>query len=110
MVLRLIYICLIGCLIGCTTNTQKAPVQSLGVIPVDGARLYLNNCASCHGVDGNLGMSGAQDLSKTMMNDKQVAQIITYGQGTMPAFKELLGGENEISAVVKHVRTLKKNK
>lgn len=108
MVLRLIYIYLVACLLGCTANTQTNSVQSSVKVPVDGAKLFLNNCASCHGVDGKLGMSGAKDLSKTWMNEKQVAKIITYGKGTMPAFKELLGGENEISAVVAHVRTFKK--
>ena|SRR5690606_10029093 len=77
----------------------------------DGEKLFVQNCASCHGCDGTLGMSGAHDLSESEMTFSEVKFTIEKGTDNgMPRFKEILSDEAEMDAVVEHVLTLKKKK
>lgn len=76
----------------------------------DGAVLYGENCASCHGLDGAMVKAGAKDLTKTAMDYMQLKKVIEGGTPNgMPRFKEVLGGEKEVEAVVQYVMLLKKN-
>lgn len=77
----------------------------------DGEQLFVQNCASCHGCDGTLGMSGANDLSESTMTFNEVKFTIEKGTDNgMPRFKEILSNEAELDAVVEFVLTLKKAK
>jgi cytochrome c5 len=49
-----------------------------------GSELYSLKCASCHGADGKAGLSGATDLSKTMMDAAAIKQTVINGKATMP--------------------------
>jgi mono/diheme cytochrome c family protein len=51
----------------------------------DGKSLYENACIACHGADGKLGLSGAKDLSATIMEADAMKEIILKGKGMMPA-------------------------
>ena len=84
----------------------------------DGAVIYENNCASCHGLDGRARTPagrklGARDLSESKLTDDVIAAQIRNGvkspQGAekMPAFKERLNPE-ETSAVAAFVKTFRK--
>ncbi len=76
----------------------------------DGATLYMENCASCHGMDGAMGKAGSKDLTKTTMDYMQLQKVIEGGTPNgMPRFKEVLGGEKEVEAVVQYVMGLKKS-
>lgn len=55
----------------------------------DARALYENNCASCHGNDGKLGMSGSKDLTKTELDMAGINQIILQGKGMMPKASQL---------------------
>ena len=110
MVLKIAFFILVVSTYSCSTEPKVIGTTQQDIEPIDGAQLFLNNCASCHGVNGKLGMSGAKNLSKIILNDKQIARVIMNGKGTMPAFKEILSSDTEIQAVVKHVRTLKTKK
>lgn len=46
--------------------------------------LYVNNCASCHGKDGKLGLSGATDLTATQLSADSITSIILNGRNMMP--------------------------
>lgn len=83
---------------------------------VDAKAVYDAKCARCHGPDGSgdtkpgkklnvrdLRKAEAQKLTDAEMND-----VITNGKEKMPEFKTKLTKE-EISALVKFVRTLKTN-
>ena len=69
----------------------------------------MENCASCHGLDGTLGKAGSKDLSKTTMDFQQLKKVVEVGTSNgMPRFKEILGGEEEVEAVVQYVMGFKR--
>lgn len=76
-------------------------------------KLYLNNCARCHGADGKsqteLGKKiDATDLTDSFvkkMSRKKVTNAITNGADGMPAFGKKLS-KKEISSLVNYIRTL----
>jgi cytochrome c oxidase cbb3-type subunit 3 len=80
----------------------------------DGAAIFKNNCVMCHGADGK-GFSALKTPDFTdpkwqsSMKDKQVREVIKNGKkGTaMAAFGDKLN-EEEITAVIAYIRSLKK--
>ena len=80
----------------------------------DGAAVFKAKCAMCHGADGSastgMGKSmglkplGSPEVQK--MSDADLTALVSNGKGKMPAFKGKLS-DDEISAVVKYVKTLK---
>ena len=80
----------------------------------DGAAVLKAKCAMCHGADGSastgMGKSmGLKPLSSPdvqKMSNADLTALVTNGKGKMPAYKGKLS-EDEISAVVKYVKTLK---
>ncbi len=75
-------------------------------IEIDGELVYLNQCASCHGENGQLGVSNSSDLSVTTLSEEEMFKVITKGQGQMPPFEYLIS-EEERKAVIQHVKSLK---
>jgi cytochrome c6 len=75
--------------------------------PLSGEVLYMNHCASCHGSDGKLGVSGASDLSSSKMNINEIKEILVNGRNGMPVMKEILGSEENIESVSNYVIELK---
>src|SRR6476659_87859 len=78
----------------------------------DGAALWAQNCASCHGKDGSgnttMGKKlGVKDYSKDQgFSDAEAANVIKNGKGKMKAYKQL--SDADVKALVAYVRTLKK--
>jgi cbb3-type cytochrome c oxidase subunit III len=82
-----------------------------------GERLYLDNCADCHGVDGRgntvreMGQPYADltdDVWKFGGDDTSVANAIREGSfGLMPAFQEKLS-DQQIQALVSYLKVLRK--
>ena len=70
-----------------------------------GTFIYNSNCVMCHGRDGNLGMSGAKDLTKSTLGKGEMIAVVTNGRGGMIGFKTMLS-KQEIDEVVDHARTL----
>lgn len=109
MVLRLVSIFVtITLLTSCSSESLEVEKEVVFEIP-DGEELFIQNCATCHGGDGSLGMSGAMDLTKSTMTFIEMKSVIENGKNAMPRFKEMLAEEGELDAVVEHVRTLKKD-
>ncbi len=104
MVLRLISFLFLSCLIvSCNGTVKQDNGEKKDVLP-DGAALYMENCASCHGLDGTLGKAGSKDLIKSTLDFIQLKKVIEEGTANgMPRFKEILGGDEEVDAVVQHV-------
>ena len=73
----------------------------------DGAELYQQSCAACHGASG-LGGSGGPAIgpgsNATTLTDPELAAVIRNGQGTMPGFPNL--SDTQVDAIVAFVRGL----
>ena len=84
----------------------------------DGAALFGSKCILCHGKDGaglpNWKSKGQPDLTSAEWQrshtDAQIAETIKNGKGkSMPAFKAKLS-DDDVNAVVAHIRSLAKKK
>jgi mono/diheme cytochrome c family protein len=75
---------------------------------VDGATVFGDNCATCHGGDGSGGigprLAGGRVVTVYPDPADQVA-VVTNGRAGMPAFGRRLT-EEEIAAVVEYTRTV----
>jgi cytochrome c6 len=81
----------------------------------DGAALFKQKCAACHGPDG----AGQTGMGKTMklrdlgsadvqkQSDAELTDIIVNGKNKMPAYKGKLT-DDQVKQVVAFIRSLKK--
>ena len=67
------------------SHNKKLKADNTGISMDDGKALYENTCATCHGADGRLGLSGAKDLSATLLDPEGIKTVILHGKGMMPA-------------------------
>lgn len=87
--------------------------MSLTAFAADGGEVYKAKCASCHGADGAGAMAkkmGSRDLNSAdfqKSSDADIQAVIAKGKGKMPGYEGKLSGD-EVTAVAKYVRTLKK--
>lgn len=109
MVLRIFAFSSVLFLLSCSaevkTSTHKE--EKHDAIPAD--CLYVTHCESCHGLEGNAGISGAANLQKSTMSDKEIEKTILNGndKGMMP-YKEIITSNEEIKSLVEYVKTLRK--
>jgi len=76
--------------------------------PVDGATVFSQTCAGCHGADAGGGSGPPLNDGLVVANFPDVQDqidVVTNGRGPMPAFGDRLSAE-EIQAVVDYTRTL----
>ena len=100
--------------IKCLVLVANLALASSMFAAVDGAAVFKAKCAMCHGPDGSastgMGKSmGLKPLSSPevqKMSDADLTALVTNGKGKMPGYKDKLS-DDEISAVVKYVKTLK---
>jgi mono/diheme cytochrome c family protein len=95
-------------LVSCSTN-KTSENESVAPVIINGEQLYNSNCATCHRITGEGGISGAKDLRITQLDTTGIKAIIQNGKNAMMPFKEMLSNE-EINAVVAYVQTLSTNK
>lgn len=107
---RIFYLLLVLVSISSCAESEVSETTAEPKSTPNGKALFILNCASCHGADGKLGLSGAKDLSVTELSDQEIKNLIENGKNAMPSFKELLSKEGEIDAVIDHLSTLKKSK
>ena len=87
------------------SHKKMVRADNTGIGMDDGKALYENTCASCHGSDGKLGLSGAKDLSATLLDAGAIKGIILHGKGMMPAAQV---NEQQATAIADYVNgTLK---
>jgi mono/diheme cytochrome c family protein len=84
-------------------------------LAANGAAMFNQSCAACHGKDG----SGSTPVGKALKvhdlrapevqkkSDAELAKQIRDGKGSMPAFKGKIS-EDDITALVAHIRELGK--
>ena len=94
------------------TSLAKNVEPSESVEPVAN-RLYIRNCARCHGADGKgntkLGQEmGIPDLtvSARQMSLASVKRVIENGDGDMPGFKKKLKAA-QITSLANYVRAMR---
>ena len=73
---------------------------------VSGKNTFLTYCITCHGANGKLGLNGAKDLTKSVLDIDQRTSIITNGRGGMASYKNVLSAQ-EIKEVAKYTTALK---
>jgi len=89
-------------------NKDKKPAKKVAAKKkVDGKKIYRQYCITCHGVNGDMGASGAFDLTTSKLTLDEKIAVITNGRNTMTPFKGLLS-EAKIKAVAEFTETLKK--
>ena len=103
------------CLVALSVGPTAASSPS-SPLAVDGASVFGSKCSICHGKDGagtpNWKSKGQPDLSSAdwqkSHTDAQISETVKNGKGKyMPSFKAKLS-DDEVNAVVAHVRSLKK--
>lgn len=92
----------------CSEGEVSTVKENSANVEVNGRLLYTNQCAACHGPNGDLGNSGSKDLSKSKLDETAMLKIIKEGKGTMPPFEYLLTTEEERMAVVQYVMSMRK--
>ncbi len=76
---------------------------------LSGEKIYRYYCIACHGQNGDLKAGRSSDLSSSRMLDEEIKSIIKFGSNKgMNAYQSILG-ETEMEALVKHVKSLRKN-
>jgi mono/diheme cytochrome c family protein len=85
--------------------------MAASLFAADGATTYKAKCLACHGADGAkiipaLGVKPLNTPAVKAMGAAGVTNIITKGQGKMPAFGGKMSGD-EISATAAYVLSLK---
>ncbi len=72
----------------------------------DGEKIYKNYCVTCHGLYGDMGASGAHDLTKSELSLEERILVISKGRNTMTPMEGLLS-EEKIKAVAEYTIKLK---
>jgi len=109
----LAFLCISSMIIACggggddTTNTSSDSNSSSSepVAAADGEKIYKQYCVTCHGLYGDMGASGAANLTESTLSVEERIPVITNGRNTMTGFKSLLN-EEKIKAVAEYTMTL----
>lgn len=72
------------CIVAAYGLAEMSRSNKVSTKVADGKILYETYCATCHGLDGKLGMAGASDLSQITLSQKEIVQIILNGKNAMP--------------------------
>lgn len=84
----------------------SAPQPTGPPAPMKPGEVVFNaQCALCHGRKGDLGLSGAKDLTRSTLAREEMIAIVTHGKGGMMAYAKVLSAA-EIEQVVDYARTL----
>lgn len=82
--------------------------QTEATAKVDGEKIYKQYCVTCHGLYGDMGASGAYNLTESQLSVEERVAVITNGRKTMTGFKALLS-EEKIQAVAEYTLQLKED-
>ena len=93
-----------------STSSGNSTSESTSVAAADapdGKKIYKQYCIACHGLYGDMGASGAFNLTTSTLSVEEKVTVITNGRNAMTPFKDLLS-EAEIKAVAEYTQELKK--
>ncbi len=83
-----------------------AGVSATDIAAVNAAAVFKKNCASCHGLKGDMALSGAKKLTESTASLVEKVAQIYHGKGLMIPYKNVLK-DAEIIAVAKYVEQLR---
>lgn len=94
---------------GSDTPAQTSTGQEVAAAApqVDGKKIYKQYCVTCHGLYGDMGASGAFNLTTSELPLAERIVVINKGRGAMTPFENLLDAD-EIAAVAEYTLELKK--
>lgn len=58
--------------------------------PVDAQAIFIKRCATCHGSEGNLQLSGAKNITVSQLSADEIKNQIIHGKAGMPPFESML--------------------
>jgi mono/diheme cytochrome c family protein len=88
-----------------SATAETLPVPPAGTPANQGYKLFMANCAHCHGTDAR-GDEGP-DLHGVLKSDQRITKIIQGGiKGEMPKFSAKLSAADTV-ALIAFIRTLK---
>jgi len=88
-------------------NGQSKTSTAAASTKVDGEKIYKTYCVTCHGVYGDMGASGAFNLTTSTLSLDERINVITNGRNAMTPFSNLLN-EEKIKAVSEYIEKLRK--
>jgi mono/diheme cytochrome c family protein len=91
-----------------TEAAEAAREAALAHQNPDGQKLYKQYCVTCHGLYGDMGASGAHDLTASALTVEERIEVITNGRNAMTPFKSLLRPE-QIEAIAAYTLELKRD-
>jgi ubiquinol-cytochrome c reductase cytochrome c subunit len=79
-----------------------------GSLP-EGMRLYSGICSACHGAGATGDSVGGGQIAPALgsATDRQTAEAVRVGPGTMPAFSEGTVSDAQLASIIRYVRFLK---
>ncbi|HHM21128.1 MAG TPA: cytochrome c [Bacteroidetes bacterium] len=96
--------------LACSGGEKSAPARQPKAQPVkkevDGEKIYKTYCVTCHGIQGDMGASGAFNLTTSTLSLEERIEVITKGRNLMTPFEGLLS-EEKIKAVAEYIETLR---
>ncbi len=82
-------------------SDSTASTASTQPTPPNGEKIYKQNCVTCHGLYGDMGASGAFNLTTTQLTLEERVEVIAKGRNAMTPFENLLSPE-KIEAVAQY--------
>ncbi|MCR9286752.1 MAG: cytochrome c [Bacteroidetes bacterium] len=107
LILFVIGLTIFACGNGDDKKPQQTAQSASKAKKIDGGKIYKTYCVTCHGLYGDMGASGAHDLTGSILSLDERIAVITKGRNTMTPFEGLLN-EEKIKAVAEFTITLKK--
>ena len=95
-----------GFIWACSSASGEVAQTTMGDPEPDGYKIYKTYCVTCHGLYGDMGGSGAYNLTVSELSLEERVEVITNGRNAMAAFKTLLSPE-KIQAVAAYTLELK---
>jgi len=109
----ILFFALAAFIVACGGTSSDKPAATTTSSPAadapDGEKLYKTYCVTCHGLYGDMGASGAHDLTKSALSLEERITIISEGRPNtlMVGFSASLD-EAKIKAIAEYTLKLKK--
>lgn len=89
------------------SSTLISQFSATELASIDAEMIYKQNCSSCHGRKGGLGLAGATNLKTSNLSLEERVAMVYFGKNNMQSYKEALQ-EDQLVAVAMYLETLRK--